>query len=75
MLETIEPLNINDNNGIQMPATTTNGNGQTASGLNDSQLKLKIITTQIPQSLLIPNSNSNNNNTARTLEAVERYRG
>ena len=49
MLETIEPMKVGEANGLnhhnQVPAGAANGVGQATSSLNDSQMKLKIITT------------------------------
>ena len=49
MLETIEPMKVGEANGLnhhnQVPAGASNGVGQATSSLNDSQMKLKIITT------------------------------
>ena len=48
MLETIEPMKVSEANGMnhhQVPAGASNGMGQATSSLNDSQMKLKIITT------------------------------
>ena len=72
MLETIEPMKGGDGAAAgQVSSTVTNGVAvhQGANGPNDAQMKLKIITTQIPQSLLIPTSNSSSaNGTFRNID-------
>lgn len=52
-----------------MPQVTLSSYHPQQDDITNNNLKLKIITTQIPQSLL------NHNNNLRTFESIERLRG